>query len=224
MTSRQSRRRDGRLLDPRWAAAALAVVTLLGFGSPAAAATPSSVALRYATYAVATASHDRPARVVSAIDVSNAVSALSTISNNLSLFINLGDVLGYRRLAMFVDETRFTNTCVSFPDSVGAVPRIIPCPRRAIAQRSIWPDALRVSERAIVAAAAHGKAVSGVDVVAANRPALLTLVRDPTFAAGEGGQAKFATTIETGAKLKFTVYLCVRFPKTAYGIPVQVAC
>ena len=149
---------------------------------------------------------------------------MPTISNNPALFINLGDVFGYRRLAVFIDQLTFTNICVSFPDSVGGVPRIIPCPLRAIAQRSIWPDALQVSERAIVAAAAHGKVVSGADVVAANRPVQLRLVREPTFLAGEGGQAKFATTIETGAKLKFTVYLCVRFPKTAYGIPVQVAC
>jgi len=33
---------------------------------------------------------------------------------------------------------------------------------------------------------------------------------------------KFVFTIKAGAK--FTVYVCVRFPKTAYGIPVQVAC
>jgi hypothetical protein len=223
MTSRRAGRRDGRGAR-RLAAPALALAMLLGLGSPVAAATPSSVVLRYATYAVATATHDRPAHVVSAIDVSNAVSALSTISNNLALFINLGDVLGYRRLAVFIDQSTFTNICASFPDSLGGVARIIPCPLRAIAQRSIWPDVLQVSERAIVTAAAHGKAVSGADVVASNRPALLTLVRAPTFLAGEGGQAKFATTIETSAKLKFTVYVCVRFPKTAYGIPVQVAC
>jgi hypothetical protein len=223
MTSRQSGRRGGRGAR-RSAAPALALALLLGLGSPAAAATPSSVVLRYATYAVATATDDRPAHVVSAIDVSNAVSALSTISNNLVLLFNLGDVFGYRRLAVFIDQPTFTNICVSFPDSVGGVPRFIPCPLRVIAQRGIWPDALRASERAIVAAAAHGKAVSGADVVASNRTVQLRLVREPTFAAGEGGQAKFVTTIETGAKLKFTVYVCVRFPKTAYGIPVQVAC
>ena len=202
----------------------MALALLLGLGSPVAAATPSSVVLRYATYAVATATHDRPAHIVSAIDVANAVSALSTISNNLALLINLGDVFGYRRLAVFIDQPTFTNICVSFPDSVGGVPRIIPRPHRAIAQRSIWPDAQQVSERAIVAAAAHGKAVFGADVVASNRPVQLRLVREPTFAAGEGGQAKFATAIETGATLKFTAYVCVRFPKTAYGVPVQVAC
>jgi len=211
-------------MDPRWATTALAVVSLLGLSSPASAATPSSEVLRYATYAVATATHDRPAHAVSAIDLSNAVSAFSTVTNKLTLLINLGDVFGYRRLAVFVDQTDFTNTCVDFPDSVGGVPRIIPCPLRAIAERSIWPDALQVSERAIIAAAAHGKAVSGADVVTANRPALLMLVGEPTFAAGEGGQVKFATRVETGAKSKFTVYVCVRFPKTAYGIPVQVAC
>ena len=223
MTLRQSGRRIGRGAR-RSAAPALALALLLGLGSPAAAATPSSAVLRYATYAVATATHDRPAHIVSAIDVANAVSALSTISNNLALLINLGDVFGYRRLAVFIDQPTFTNICVSFPDSVGGVPRIIPCPLRAIAQRSIWPDALQVSERAIVAAAAHGNAASGADVGASNKPVQLRLVREPTFAAGEGGQAKFATAIETGATLKFTAYVCVRFPKTAYGVPVQVAC
>ena len=206
------------------AAPALALTMLLGLGSPVAAATPSSVVLRYATYAVATATHDRPDHAVSAIDLSNAVSAFSTVTNKLTLLINLGDVFGYRRLAVFIDQSTFTNICVSFPDSLGGVARIIPCPLRAIAQRSIWPNVLQVSERAIVRAAAHGSAVSGADVVASNRSTLLTLVRAPTFLAGEGGQAKFATTIETAAKLKFTVYVCVRFPKTAYGIPVQVAC
>src|ERR1035437_5188976 len=169
MTSRQSGRRGGRGAR-RLAAPALALAMLLGLGSPVAAATPSSVALRYATYAVATATHDRPAHIVSAIDVSNAVSALSTISNNLALSINLGDVFGYRRLAVFIDQQTFTNVCVSFSDSVGGVPRIIPCPLRAIAQRSIWPDALQVSERAIVAAGAHGKGGGGARAVSAARP------------------------------------------------------
>jgi hypothetical protein len=223
MTSRQTRRRCGRG-SRRMAATALALATLLGLGSPAAAATPSSVVLGYATYAVATATHDRPAHVVSAIDVRNAVSALSTFSSNLALFINLGDAFGCRRLVVFIDPTRFTDTCVNFPDTIGGVPRVIHCPLRAIAERSIWPNVVHASERAIVAATAHGQAVSGADVVSAGKATQLTLAKVPTFLAGAGGQVKFATTIETGAKLKFTVYVCVRFPRTAYGLPIQVAC
>ena len=66
--------------------------------------------------------------------------------------------------------------------------------------------------------------MSGADVVSADKATQLTLVNVPTFLAGAGGQMKFAPTIESGAKLKSTVYVCVRFPGTAYAIPVQVAC
>ena len=85
MTSRQSGRRGGRGAR-RLAAPALALAMLLGLGSPVAAATSSSVVLRYATYAVATAIHDRPAHVVSAIDVSNAVSIANDLEQPRTLY------------------------------------------------------------------------------------------------------------------------------------------
>ena len=66
--------------------------------------------------------------------------------------------------------------------------------------------------------------MSGADVVSADKATQLTLVNVPIFLAGAGGQVKFATRVDTAAKSKFTVYVCVRFPRTAYGIPVQVAC
>src|SRR5665647_873713 len=85
-------RRASRTLTP-----AVAIVVLLGIGSPAGASTPSSVALRIAEYALATATHDSPAHVVTATDVSNAAGINMVNTASLILTINLGDVFGYSR-------------------------------------------------------------------------------------------------------------------------------
>jgi hypothetical protein len=201
------------------------VAVLLGLGSPVgASSSSSSVALRIADYAVATASHDIPARVVSAADVSNAAGINTVNTTNLFLLINVGDVFGYSRLVLFFDEKPFKDICLDLPDTVGGAPMFIACPRQA---RALWDThggALAVSNRAIAAAAASGHAVSGADVVAAAKIYRLKFRHKPTFLAGQGGQVVFTTPVVMGADTKLTVNICVRLPKTAYGIPVWVPC
>ena len=224
MTTRQSGRRVGPRRLQRWAAPAMVAATLLGTGSSVGAATTSVVALNIAKYAVATATHERPAHVVTAADVSNAVDLTSVNTKNLYVLINLDQVIGYSRLVLLFDQKRFSDTCINFPNTVGGAPRIIPCPHRAQGLVDSRPAVMIVSGNAVAAAASRARAVSGPDVVKAAARFHLLLVPTPTFVAGQGGKVKFATPVEMGANVKFTVYTCVRFPKTAYGIPVQVAC
>jgi hypothetical protein len=201
------------------------VATLLGLTSPVGAAgTPSSAALSIAKYAVATATHDHPAHVVTAVDVSNAVGVTSVNSRSLYLLFNLDQVFGFSRVVLLFDEKPFSDICIDFPDTVGGVPRIIRCPHEA---QGVWnsrPAVMSASGDAIAAATARGDAVSGSDVVKATGAFHLMLRPKPTFAAGQGGTVKFATLVEMPPNLKFIVDICVLFPRTAYGIPVQVAC
>jgi hypothetical protein len=189
-----------------------------------ATATTSSVVLHWAKYAAATASHDQPPTVVSANDVANSVDAHSTLTVNVQLGFNLGDEIGFPRLALFVNHSTFAQTCVDFPAVVGGTPRVVSCPRRALAEWQYWPDILHVSERAIVGAASIGQAVSGADVAAANRATRWSLDPKPSFAAGRGGVATFVVVTNIGGSSSFQIGICVMFPKVAYGIPVQVAC
>lgn len=222
MTQKRQRswpRRVSRTLTP-----AVAIVVLLGLGSPVGASTPSSAALRIAEYALATATHDRPAHVVTAADVSNAAGINTVNTKSLYLLINLGDVFGYSRLVLFFEQKPFADICLNFSDTVGGAPQIISCPHQA---QGLWDShaaALGASNRAIAAAAATGHAVSGADVVAAAKTYHVTLFHKPTFRAGQGGKVKFTTLVEMGLNTKFTVNNCVQLPKTAYGIPVEVAC
>jgi hypothetical protein len=197
---------------------------LLGLGSPVGASTPSSVALSIAEYALATATHDRPAHVVTAADVSNAVGINTVNTTNLIPLINLGDVFGYSRLVLLVDQKNFADICINFPNTVGGAPSIISCPQQAQGLWNSHAAALGASNRAIAAAAAAGHAVSGAHVVTAAKAYRLTLVHMPTFLAGQGGKVEFTTLVEMGASTKFSVNNCVQLPKTAYGIPQQVAC
>lgn len=200
------------------------IVMLLGVGSPVGAASSSSIALRIADYAVATASHDVPAHVVTAADVSNATGINTVNTTNLFLLINVGDVFGYSRLVLFYQEKPFADICLNLPATVGGAPKIIPCPHQA---QGIWNSragALGASNRAIAAAAASGRAVAGADVVAAAKIYGVTLRHKPTFLAGKGGVVEFTTLVEMGLNTKFTVNNCVQMPKTAYGIPVEVPC
>jgi hypothetical protein len=203
---------------------AASIVMLLGVGSPVGAATSSQVALRIADYAVATATHDIPARVVTAADVSNASGINTVNTTNLFLLINLGDVFGYSRLVLFYQEKPFADVCLNLPDTVGGAPKIIPCPHKA---RGLWQGrggALEVSNRAIAAAASAGHAVAGFEGVDLAKIYGMTLRHKPTFLAGKGGVAEFTTLVEMGLNTKFTVNNCVQMPKTAYGIPVEVPC
>ena len=223
MTAKTQRRNSFRHLA-RTVTPAAVVVVLLGLASPLGAATPSSVALNIAEYALATATHDRPVHVVTAADVSNAAGINTVNTKSLYVLISLGDVFGYSRLVLFFDEKPFADICVDFPNKVGGPPRIIACPHQA---QGLWQGragALSTSDRAVANAAARGHAVSGADVVAAARIYHATLRHKPTFLAGQGGTVKFTTRVEMGANTKFTVNNCVRLPKTAFGIPVEVAC
>jgi hypothetical protein len=96
---------------------AVVLVVLLGIGSPAGASTSSSAALRIANYAVATATHDNPAHIVTAADVSNAAGINKVNTSSLELFINLGDVFGYSRLVLFFQPKSYADICLNFRDS-----------------------------------------------------------------------------------------------------------
>jgi hypothetical protein len=205
-------------------APAVAIVVLLGLGSAVGASTPSSVALRIAEYALATATHDSPAHVVTAADVSNAAGISTVNTTSLEPLINLGDVFGYSRLVLFFDQKTYADICLNFPDTIGGVPKIISCPHQAQGLWNSRAGALGISDRAIADAAATGHAVSGADVVAAAKIYHVTLSHKPTFRAGQGGEVEFTTLVEMGLNTKFTVNNCVQLPKTAYGIPVAVAC
>jgi hypothetical protein len=217
-----------RISWPRRAVAALtpavALVVVLGVGSPVGASTSKSVALRIVQYAVATASHDNPAHVVTAADVTNAAGIDTVNTANLFVLINLDDVFGYSRLVLFFEQKPFADICLNLPDTIGGAPTIIKCPRQA---QGIWNSrggALSVANRAIAAAAANDRAVSGADVVAAAKVYGITLRHKPMFRVGQGGTVEFITLVEMPPDAKFNVNNCVRFPKTAYGIPVEVPC
>ncbi len=224
MTAIPLRRRHKAHRTLRWITPLLVATSLLASASPLAAAGTKSVALSIADYAVATATHDRPAHVVTAADVTNAVGVTSVNTDHLFLLMNLDEVKGFSRDIILFDEKPSTDTCVNFPSKVGGDPRIIPCPLEAQGLVNSRSGVLEVSNAAIASAARRGAAVSGADVVAADAPVRLTMQPKPTFAAGDGGRVKFGTLVEMPPKQKFTVYTCVRFPKTAYGIPVIVAC
>ena len=217
---RHSWTRISRTLVP-----AVTMVVLLGVGSPVgASSSSSSVALRIADYAVSTATHDIPAHVVTAADLSNAAGINTVNTTNLFLLINVGDVFGYSRLVLFFQEKPFADICLNLPDKVGGAPKIIPCSRQV---RALWDThgaALAISNRAIAAGAATGHAVSGADVVGAAKVYHLTLRHKPTFLAGQGGKVDFTTTAVMATNAKVTVDNCVQLPKTAYGIPVWVPC
>jgi hypothetical protein len=221
---RHPRRRNVTRRVSRAVAATAATVVLLGLGSPVGASTSSSVALRIARYALGTATHESPAHVVTAADVSNAAGISTVNPKGLEPLINLGDVYNYPRLVLFFDEKPFADICVNFPDTVGGRPTIIHCPHEAQGFWDARAGALSISNRAIANAAASGHAVSGADVVTAALTYGVTLHHPPTFHAGQGGTVKFSTPVEMGLNTKFTVNNCVRLPKTAFGIPVEVPC
>ena len=224
-SDRKSHRRSvGARFLSRFVLVAVGLVTTLGLQVPSASASTAKVALNFAEYALATATHDRPTHVVSAADVSNAVITSSTISTSLHLVFNLGDVMGYSRIIDLVDTTTFKNTCVYFPNKVGGTPKIIPCPDRALGLWNSLPAVLGASRKAVAAAASHGHAVSGADVVIAGAQRHLSMIPKPTFGAGKGNTVKFGTKVEIGKSIIFTIFICVSFPKTAYGIPTEVAC
>jgi hypothetical protein len=207
-----------------WLAPALISTMIFSSASPAGADGAKSVSLNIADYALATATHEKPARVVSAADVINAVSLTSVNTKGLLLLMNLDELIGYARVVLLFDQNPYSDTCIDFPNKVDAAPRIIRCPHEAQGLLNSRPGVMNASSEAVASAALRGEAVSGSDVAVAAAHYQLTVVPKPTFASGEGGIVKFGTLVEMPPNLKFTVHICVRFPKTAYGIPKQVAC
>jgi hypothetical protein len=224
MTADEFRRGVSRPVLVFLLAPLLVATVVFGSVNAVGAAGDKSVALSIADYALATATHERPAQVVNAADVTNAVSLTSLNTKNLELLMNLDEVYGYSRIILLFDLKSFSDTCVDFPNKVGGAPRIISCPHEAQGLLNSRPGVLVASSEAVASAAQRGQAVSGSDVVAAASKYHLVVKPKPNFAAGEGGTVKFATLVEMPPNLKFTVYICVQFPKTAYGIPTQVAC
>jgi hypothetical protein len=200
-----------------------AATTALGLASPLAGAASPPEVLTVANYAVATAIHDRPAHVVTADDVSNALATFYQLNNQLTLGYNLGNLLGVPRQISLYDSSRYAFTCVNFPNSIGGAPKIVPCSSKAEAAWQSLPFVLNASRRAVAAAASHAKAVAGADVVnAVGSGSTTSLAPKPNFLAGHGGKVRFMTKLTMGTTTR--VFICVKFPKTAYGIPLQVAC
>lgn len=205
-------------------ALAVSSAVILGPGRGFAASTsPASQALAIANYAEGTASHERPAHLVTAADVTNAVSALRSSATSIQATFNVGDLPGYESLAGFIDQTAYTQVCIQFPTRILGTPHVIDCPPAAIVLWQTLGVAMGASQRAIVTASIQHRAVSGADVISGARAYHLGLAHNLTFKAGHGGTAEFVTIMYLKNK-KYTAHLCVRLPKTAYGIPVATAC
>jgi hypothetical protein len=203
---------------------AVAVFVLPAITGGVAGASPSSFPLKIATYALATATNDRPAHVVNAADVSNAFDTFNpSETNQFSLVFNLGEVKAFPRLVDLISSVTYKSTCIDFPDKIGARPTIAPCPLKAIAILNVEANVLIVARNAIAAAASHGKAVSGADVVAADVGPTLRMDPVPTFAAGQGGVVKFVTKQRIN-QTQVSLSLCLNLPKTPFGLPHLTAC
>jgi hypothetical protein len=191
------------------------------------AAKPSFVSA-VAEYAFSTASHEKPARAVSATDLSNAVATKSNVTTlTVTLGVNLGDIPSYPRLAIFIDSATFKNICVHFSNVVGKRPYLIACPQMAIALWQEAPSVMEVSRNAVAMAAAKGRAVSGADVAKSFTKSRFHFVTTPAFKTGQGGKVTFVSrlkmTSDSGSVTE-NVHVCVKFPTTEAGIPFQVHC
>lgn len=191
--------------------------------SPVADATPSPSVMAVANYAFLTANHSRPPHVVTAIDVANAVATELRTGSTLTLGFNIDDLLNYSRLALFISKTTFKETCVDFPSTVGRAPRVVSCPIQAFAQWQMLPTMMDQSRYAVAAAAAKGRAVSGTDVVRFLKSGNYTFLHAPTFREGQGGVVTFLMKLSLNAT-STTTRVCIQYPKTEAGIPLQVKC
>ena len=207
----------------RLALLGVATLTLMSLATPLAGATPASYALTAAKYAVETASHDRPAHVVTAADISNAFANPSLVNGSPMLEGNLGELPGQPRMIFLLSSTTYKFTCVYFPNKINATPSIVACPSRAVRIWQTAPEVLIASRQAVATAASHDLAVSGANVTRAAAAQKMPLAKKPTFKAGRGGTVEFAEKWTTGTTT-LTLDICVLFPKTAYGIPVEVNC
>jgi len=208
----------------------LAVVftMLTSITSSAVNATKPSFVSAVAEYAFSTASHEKPARAVSATDLSNAVATkMNVTTSTVALGANLEDIPSYPRLAMFINSATFKHTCVSFPNVVRKPPYLIACPQMAIALWMEAPSVMDVSRSAVAKAAAKSRSVSGTDVAKSFLKSRFHFVTAPAFKAGQGGKVTFVSQFKmTSGSNSVTeiVHVCVTFPTTLAGIPIQVHC
>jgi len=191
--------------------------------SPLAGAAGTSGVLAVADYAFSTAIHSRPPQIVTAADVANAVATVSVNKAKLTLGFNIGDVLGYPRLALFMNEATYRQTCVDFPVKVGQSPTVIPCPAKAFALWQELPFVLNASRSAVADAASSERAVSGADITQFFIGSNYKFLKTPTFRAGQGGVVAIIWKMKVNGTLT-TSRACIQFPKTEAGIPIQVAC
>ena len=199
----------------------LATTTLVM--SPTAGAAKPSGVLAVADYAFSTANHSRPSQIVNAADVANAVATVPVNNSNITLVFNVGDVFDYPRLVMFGNDVTFRQSCVDFSTRVGRLPTAIPCPAKAIADWEELPSVLNASRSAVADAASSGRAVSGADVAQFFNGSNYILLKQPTFRPGQGGVVAITWKLKVNGVLTSSS-VCIRFPKTEAGIPVQVAC
>jgi hypothetical protein len=160
---------------------------------------------------------------VTAADVANAVATTSVNKAKLTLDINIGEVLGYPRLVLFMNGATYRQTCVDFPVKVGQSPTVIPCPAEAIVAWQELPFMLNASRSAVAAAATSGRAVSGANVVRFFAGSDYRFLKTPTFRAGQGGVVAIIWKMKFNGALT-TSHICIQFPKTEAGIPTLVAC
>jgi hypothetical protein len=217
---RVSHRRTHRLRVILFLAVLTAATSAL---SQAALAAPKDPVLAIADYAFVTASHSRPVRAVTAADLLNAEETKTTSNSNLFLSANIGAIFGYPRLAVFSNSTMFTQTCVIFPAEVGHKPFEIKCPTRAIVLWQEQPTVLTESREAVAFAETRGTAVSGSDIGPFFDGSNVHVVGNPTFKPGQGGTVRFAIKLKINGTTA-SGDICVRFPRTEAGIPVQVDC
>lgn len=201
----------------------VALTATMTLSSPLVGAARSSDALAVADYAFSTANHSRPPQIVTAADVANAVATVSVNKAKLTLDINIGEVEGFPRLVLFMNEVTYRQTCVDFPVKVGQSPTVIPCPAKAIALWQELPSVLYKSRSAVAAAASSGRAVSAADITPFFIGSIFKFLKTPTFRAGQGGVVTVIVKMKFNSTLT-TSHICIRFPKTEAGIPFQVAC
>ena len=191
--------------------------------SQAAFAAPKDPVLAIANYAFVTAAHFKPERAITAADLLNAEETESRANSNVVLSANIGTILAYPRLAVFSNGAAFTQTCVIFPTAVGRRPFEIKCPTRAIVLWQEQPSVLNGSREAVAFAETKGMAVAGTDVGQFFAGSNVHLVGTPAFKPGQGGTVRFAIKLKISGTTA-SGYICVRFPTTEAGIPIQVDC
>ncbi len=215
--------RGGRQLIRPAVLGVMTFVLTLALTSISSSATRDRRVLEIIDYAYVTATHSIPSHAVTAADLLNAADTPRLIDSTVHLVVNIGDILAYPRLALFGNSATFKQTCVNFPKRVDQRPYVITCPPTAIV---LWQQQLYVmdgSREAVAAAEKNGLAVAGSDLVEFFAGSNIHIVGNPHFQPGQGGVVRFAVKMNAN-KVVASGDICVRFPKTEAGIPIQISC